>query len=119
MATILLVEDEFVIAFGSRMILEDEGFAVLVAANGEAGLAEALASGPDLIVTDYMMPRMNGLEMIRQLRDHGVRTPIVLATSIPERQVPKDPPPQYDAYLGKPYGDAGLLDVVRRLLAAL
>lgn len=116
MSTILLVEDEIVIALGIQMVLEDAGYSVVIASNGEEGLTQALEVKPDLIVTDYMMPRMNGLELIAALRSRNVTIPIVLATSIGEERVQANPHRLYDAYLGKPCTDDALLGVVRRLL---
>lgn len=116
MATILLVEDEMIIALGASMILEDEGYTVLVAPNGEAGLAKTLGLAPDLIMTDHMMPRMDGLTMIRELRARGVTVPIVLASSIPESNMRLNSHRSFDAYLGKPYRDAALIATIARLL---
>jgi CheY-like chemotaxis protein len=116
MATILLVEDEMIIALGTSMILEDEGHTVLLAPDGKAGLAKALEANPDLIITDYMMPRMDGLAMIRELRAKGVTVPIVLSTSVPQSNIEAGPDRSFDTYLGKPYRDAGLIEAVRKLL---
>lgn len=115
-ATILIVEDEAIIALGASMLLEDEGHTVVMAPHGEAGLEQARAVKPDLIITDYMMPRMDGLSMIRVLREEGVATPILLATSIPERSIQQNPHQLFDAYLGKPYREVDLLEAVRALL---
>lgn len=117
MGTILLVEDEMVIALGTSMLLEDEGHTVILASDGEAGIAQAIETTPDLIMTDYMMPRMDGLAMIRELRSRGMTVPIVLATSIPEASIEEPPRRLYDAYLSKPYGESALLEVIRHLLA--
>lgn len=114
---ILLVEDETIIAMGTTMILEDAGFDVRVAPNGEEGLRLAIELAPDLIMSDYMMPRMDGLKMIEELRLRGVTTPIVLATSIPEGNIMKGSHRSYDAYLGKPYQEQATLEIVRHLLA--
>jgi CheY-like chemotaxis protein len=116
MAIILVVEDEVIIAFGTSMVLEDAGFTVILAQDGETGLTKALASAPDLIITDYMMPRMNGIKMIKALRAAGNSTPVILATAIPEDSLPSNPDPVHDAYLGKPYHDAVLLRTVRQFL---
>lgn len=117
LTTLLIVEDELIIALCAGMILEDEGHTVIIAPDGEAGLAQARAVEPDLIITDYMMPRMDGLGMIRALRDAGVTTPILLTTSISEENMQENPHRLHDAYLGKPYQEADLLEAVRALLA--
>ncbi|MDT8853705.1 response regulator [Paracoccaceae bacterium Fryx2] len=116
MAYILIVEDELIIALSASMVLEDAGHKVVMAANGEAGLAQALSSAPDLIISDYMMPRMNGLQMIRALRERGETTPVILTTAVPECGLPLNDDPAYDAYLIKPYHDGSLMDAVNRLL---
>ena len=107
-----------IIALGASMLLEDAGHSVLLAADGKAGLAKVLEAEPDLIMTDYMMPRMDGLEMIRELKSREVSVPILLATSVPEANINNNPHRLYDAYLGKPYGEDALLETVARLLAA-
>ncbi|WP_426162813.1 response regulator transcription factor [Sandarakinorhabdus sp. DWP1-3-1] len=116
METILLVEDEIVIALGTSMMLEDAGYTVHVAPDGQAGLDQALKVEPDLIMTDMMMPRMNGLAMIDELRRRGVTVPIIIATSISEESLRKGDGGSYDAYLGKPYREGPLLALVRQLL---
>jgi len=116
MATILLVEDEIVISLYTSMVLEDAGYTVYCAANGEAGLVKVVETQPDLIVTDYMMPRMDGMAMIRELRTSGVTVPIVLATSISEDIFKKEEDRGYDAYIGKPYRESSLLGIVQSLL---
>ena len=69
MATVLIVEDEFAIAALLEMVLTDEGYRVLTAANGRQGL-ERLAEGPrpDLVISDYMMPVLDGAGLLRAMR---------------------------------------------------
>ena len=116
MARVLLVEDEVLISMSTSMLLEDEGYLVEVASDGARGLEMALASPPDLIVTDYMMPRMNGLDMIVELRVRGSRAPIVLATSVPETQLPPSYSGGHDVHIIKPYCAAQILETIARLL---
>lgn len=116
MARILLVEDEVLISMSTSLLLEDEGHHVDVAHDGIRGLDMALASPPDLIITDYMMPRMSGLDMIVELRARGSTVPIVLATSVPEAQLPATYPGGHDAYVGKPYRVTQILEVLARLM---
>lgn len=108
----LLVEDEGLIAMVTSIALEDAGYHVTVAADGEAGLQIALQDRPELIVSDYMMPKMDGLEMLARLRAEGLTTPVVLTTSIPEGQLPRNT--GYDAYLPKPYFEEGLLAILQQ-----
>jgi CheY-like chemotaxis protein len=116
MARLLLVEDEVLISMSTSMLLEDEGHQVEVAPDGARGLEMALAAPPDLIITDYMMPRMNGLNMIAELRTRGLSVPIVLATSVPETQLPPSYSGGHDAYVSKPYNVAQILEAIARLL---
>jgi two-component system alkaline phosphatase synthesis response regulator PhoP len=78
---VLLVEDEA----GLRLTLSDrlrsEGYAVETASDGEAGLAHATGAGYDLIVLDVMLPRMNGFDVCREVRQRGVTTPILMLTA--------------------------------------
>lgn len=111
MLRILLVEDEPDIAFVASVALEDAGYHVTVASDGRAGLEVALQDQPELVLTDFMMPRLTGLEMIAQLRAAGFDSPVVLSTSVPETSLPAHRP-RYDAYLGKPYSIAQLLGTI-------
>jgi CheY-like chemotaxis protein len=117
MLRILLVEDEPDVAFVASVALEDAGYHVTLASDGKEGLEMALQDQPELVLTDFMMPRLTGLEMIARLRDAGFRNPVVLSTSVPEAHLPPNRP-HYDAYLGKPYSMAQLLETVRAFHAA-
>jgi len=109
---VLLVEDEALIAITTSMSLEDAGYHVTLASDGQQGLEIAMQERPDLIVSDFMMPRMSGVQMIEKLRESGCLMPIVLATAIPENQLPKCA--GYDVYLPKPYTEKQLLEVLNR-----
>jgi len=78
---ILVVEDEPTIATGLRDDLELEGFAVEVAEDGTAALSRILEGKLDLILLDLMLPGMDGLEVCRQARLKGVRTPVIMLTA--------------------------------------
>jgi DNA-binding response OmpR family regulator len=115
---ILLVEDEIAISINTGMILEDEGYVVDYAHNGKAGIEQAKSAPPDLVITDYMMPHMDGLAMIAALRSTGWTGPIILATSIPEGNLPASYERTHDGYLAKPYLERDLLNLVRALADA-
>ena len=78
---VLLVEDEA----GLRLTLTDrlgsEGYSVETASDGESGLAQAASGGYDLIVLDVMLPKMNGFDVCREVRQRGVTTPILMLTA--------------------------------------
>lgn len=81
--TILIVEDETDMREMIRLRLKKEGFDVLAADSGEAGLALALERRPDLILLDLMLPVMSGIEVLRKLKlEHAVaRIPIVIISA--------------------------------------
>ncbi|MGH9469372.1 MAG: response regulator transcription factor [Terriglobia bacterium] len=78
---ILIVEDEpgLVVTLSDR--LASEGFKVEAVSNGQAGLERALAGGFDLVILDLMLPRKSGLDVCRDLRQHGSATPILMLTA--------------------------------------
>ncbi len=78
---ILVVEDEKSIANFLKQGLEEEGFAVDVARNGTLGLDRALASDYDLLILDWMLPGMSGIEICRRLRKENVPVPIIFLTA--------------------------------------
>jgi CheY-like chemotaxis protein len=116
MATLLVVEDEIVIALSMSAVLESEGHAVLLAGDGEDAYQKALLEMPDLVITDFMLPRMDGVALMRELRKRGFGRPIIVVTAIPEDSLPARARSEFDAYLGKPYRETQLLDLVRNLL---
>lgn len=114
--TILVVEDEFMIASATKLLLEDQGYRVVIAANGPIGLARVQAERFDLVITDYMMPLMDGLTLSRTLRERGFSMPILLSSAIPEARLPQNAPKSYDGFIEKPYVDGALLRLVRQLI---
>ena len=78
---LLLVEDEPALVRGLSDALRTNGFEVTVAMDGQAGLDAALRGQADLIVLDVMLPHVNGYEICREVRTHGLDVPIVMLTS--------------------------------------
>ncbi len=78
---ILIVEDEPAMVAGLRDNFEYEGYEVISAADGVAGLERALADDPDLVVLDVMMPRMSGLDVCKQLKAKRPSVPIIMLTA--------------------------------------
>jgi CheY-like chemotaxis protein len=113
MLRILLVEDEPHISELAAAVLEDAGHQVAIASDGLDGLGLARREMPELIITDFSMPRMSGLEMIESMRASGYGNPIILTTASPEDQLPRRP--GYDAFLPKPYRLRALVELVERL----
>ena len=78
---ILIVEDEEKIARFVELELVHEGYEVIKAFDGRTGLDLALSEHADLIVLDVMLPRLNGLEVLRRIRKEGNTVPILLLTA--------------------------------------
>ncbi|MEW6750087.1 MAG: response regulator [Candidatus Latescibacterota bacterium] len=78
--TVLLVEDEGELRAVLAEVLQARGYAVAQAGNGQEGLAVALAERPDVVVTDLMMPRMNGWRLVAGLRERGLEVPVIVIT---------------------------------------
>lgn len=78
---ILLVEDEMTLAMIVKETLDSEGFCVNVAVNGEDGLNEVQNFRPDVLVVDIMMPKMDGFEMVRRIRNFGLNIPVLFLTA--------------------------------------
>ena len=85
---VLVVDDSAEIRnFVVEYILRPHGFAVDMAADGAAGLQKALSTSPDLILMDYEMPHLSGVEVLRQLRQNNCQVPVILMTSHGSEQV--------------------------------
>lgn len=79
--TILVVEDEFSIATLLKYNLEQAGYVVETAADGQEGLDKAIDLQPDLILLDLMLPRLDGMEVCKQIRQQRMNTPIIMLTA--------------------------------------
>jgi len=75
-----LVEDDADVVRVVRAYLERDGFSVAVESDGESGLRHALAKPPDLVVLDWMLPRLSGLDVLKRLRE-ATATPVILLTA--------------------------------------
>ncbi len=80
-AKILIVEDNEDLAFGLRTNLEVQGYDVSLAADGPAGLEQARDQAPDLIILDLMLPKLGGIEVLKELRLTDSSTPILILTA--------------------------------------
>lgn len=114
---ILVVEDEKKVASFIQRGLEGEGFQVDLAADGEEGVALAKASSYDLILMDVMLPKLDGLGAIRELRAANIATPVLCLTA---KDTVEDIVAGLDSgsddYLTKPFAFAELLARVRALM---
>ncbi|MGW0608662.1 response regulator transcription factor [Streptomyces sp. NPDC002644] len=82
--TVLLAEDDRAIRNALARALTLEGYAVTAVADGAAALEQATAAAPDVLVLDVMMPGVDGLQVCRELRARGDRTPILMLTALVE-----------------------------------
>lgn len=114
---ILVVEDERIIAHAIKEGLEQDGYAVDVAYDGDDGYSTASADEYDVIVADVMMPALNGYDMVAKLRADGNKTPVLMLTAkVQERDVIKGLDTGADDYLAKPFAFGVLSARVRALL---
>ena len=117
MATILIAEDDQQIREALDRILRFEGYKTVLAKDGAAALEAFVAHEPDIALLDVMMPFVDGLTVVRKLRDRGDRTPILMLTArqeTPDRVAGLDA--GADDYLAKPFELDELLARVRALL---
>jgi two-component system, OmpR family, alkaline phosphatase synthesis response regulator PhoP len=116
---LLVVDDSPTAILWHRLLLEDEGYEVLTATNGEEGVSVARARLPELVLLDVIMPRMNGFEACRALRDDD-RTrdiPILMITTRSEMQhVLRGFESGCNEYITKPVDRTELLTKVRSYL---
>jgi two-component system phosphate regulon response regulator PhoB len=94
-----------------------EGYEVSSAADGSAALESIRQQRPDIVITDWMMPRMNGAGLCRELRaDPATRAiPIIVVSA--RGLEPTHPERLYDRYLHKPFELDALLEILRTMLA--
>ena len=114
---ILVVEDEPIAATVLAKGLREHAYAVDVAADGDAALAQVGVNDYDLLILDILLPGMNGLDLCRQLRADGAAVPVLMLTArggLDERVEGLDA--GADDYLAKPYHFKELLARVRALL---
>jgi len=116
---ILVVDDEVRIVNFLESKLKASGYEVLTAANGIEGLEQVQAQQPDLVVLDLLMPKMNGLEMLKQLRSFSAVPVIVLTAMGADADRIKGLELGADDYLPKPFNPDELvarIEAVRRRL---
>lgn len=116
MRTVLIVEDEWAIADWLEVLLSENAFNVLVAANGREALDILHRETPDLVLTDFMMPFVDGAGLIAAMaqNDRHRDIPVVVMTSLLEQAV-RDRAGRYRAYLRKPFREADLMKVIAEI----
>jgi len=114
---ILVVEDQEKVAKFLEKGLREEGHNIDVAFNGEEGLTMALINHYDIIILDIMLPKKNGIEVLKELRNKRISTPILMLTardSLEDKIQGLDK--GADDYLTKPFAFAELLARIRAIL---
>jgi DNA-binding response OmpR family regulator len=111
---ILIIEDEPDLLRGLELNIKAEGFDVLTASRGDAGVKRALNDHPDLVLLDIMLPGMSGLDVCRQLRQKGFDAPIIMLTAKAE-EVDRVVGLEIgaDDYVTKPFGIRELVARIR------
>ncbi len=117
MSKILIVDDDPKLLAMLQRTLTYEGFFVVTASDGRAGLQQIAAQHPDLVVLDWLMPQMNGIEVVKHLRQQNDATLILMLTA---RDAVEDRVQGLehgaDDYLVKPFAPSELLARVHALL---
>jgi CheY-like chemotaxis protein len=116
MCTILLVDDDFENRWALQLALETRGYRVVLAHNGRDALQKAHADFPELVITDFEMPEMDGEELCRRLKCEAIFSdlPVLLLSAMPEpREVRCS-----TVFFRKPASIEILLDTVDTFLAA-
>ncbi|API59974.1 response regulator [Tardibacter chloracetimidivorans] len=118
MALIVVADDEFLLAEMLADLLEDAGHEVLTASQGEAALRLVRERRPELVITDFMMPLMTGLELAEAIRDDPAVSDIpILLVSGAQGMIARERSDLFVDVLDKPYDNRVLIDLVARLLA--
>ena len=114
---VALIEDDQAVSTGLVLNLEHEGYEVLTAENGEDGMILIETELPDIIITDVMMPKKDGLQLCRELRTKGNSTSIIMLTAR-SQEVDKVLGLELgaDDYLAKPFSIRELMARIKALL---
>jgi CheY-like chemotaxis protein len=112
-ATILVADDEIPIAELLADLLEEVGYRVILAYNGADALHLLEHERPDLLVTDNMMPRLSGMQLIAHIQQHNtLAIPVILMSAVRPEPQPTVP------FVPKPFDLNDMLDLVAKLLPA-
>ena len=114
---ILVVEDEVKVSSFIMRGLEEEGYSVEVAEDGKKGLELITAKEYDIVLLDLMIPEIDGLEVLKRMRQDGIETPVLIITAKSTKEdVIKGLDTGSDDYLTKPFSFDELLARIRALL---
>ncbi len=118
MKRILIIDDDVVMRESLAAAVEAEGYKAGEARDGREGLTKAAEGAYDLIILDVVMPALNGIEVMRKLRESGVHTPIIILSGEKKEEIDKVLGLELgaDDYLTKPFG---MNELVARVHAVL
>jgi len=117
-AVVFVVDDEPMLLELAEAILKPIGYNVRTFRDPELALKEFPAARPEVIVTDYVMGRMRGMDLIRECSRLNPKQKMVLLSGSVDEQVFADAPVKTDRFMSKPYQIHELTDCIRTLLAA-
>lgn len=126
MAQILVIDDDHAVRGAMQLLLQAEGFDVVVASDGTNGIVTAQANAPDLVIVDLFMPGMTGVDTIKAIRERIPRVPIIAISGV----LPNSTASSADSLssaaltgadltLHKPFRPNELLKAVRRSMGPL
>lgn len=117
MQTVLVIDDDEGLRDTIGLMLETEGFRPALADNGKTGLQQALSLRPDLVLVDLRMPGLGGIEVCKQIRAAGLKTPLIVLSAVGD-EMDKVLLLEIgaDDYVVKPFGARELLARIRALL---
>ena len=119
MKTVLIVDDEFALADTLKEFLEDEGYSVECAGDGKEALESMAKHPPDLVVSDMMMPIMDGYALVRAMRETPAlkAIPVILTSSVRRKTVlSRDAMLEFSGFLHKPFKLDEFLALVVKLI---
>lgn len=116
--TVFVVDDEPMLLELAEAILKPQGYLVRTFRDPETALKEYLEAQPEVVITDYAMGRMNGMDLIRECRRLNPRQKMILLSGTVDEHVFADAVVKPDQFLSKPYQIAELAERVRSLILA-
>jgi len=116
--TVFVVDDEPMLLELAEAILKPQGYHVRTFRDPELALKEFPVARPDVVITDYAMGRMSGMDLIRECRRLNPRQKMILLSGTVDEHVFADAPVKPDRFLTKPYQIQELAESVRLLIAA-
>ena len=117
MQTVLVIDDDEGLRDTIALMLETEGFRPALAEDGKVGLQQTMALRPDLVLVDLRMPGLSGIEVCKQIRAAGMKTPLIVLSAVGD-EMDKVLLLEIgaDDYVVKPFGTRELLARIRALL---